>query len=235
MDNETSERVGVLHSKDLLAFANTRHLTDIIEKNWEKFAPVFKDETRAKVSFQAINSYRNTVSHNRDLRPFERDLLSGISGQIRNLVTLHLNTLSDTRTHYPVIESAVDSIGNVGIVDPLSYAVQGKFQHAFEVGDVVSFDVSGWDPRDRRLTWELATGDSTYIRPTPELHGLQGYVEPPSGNSVTLNMTMTEEHVGVLLFVGVFLRNESRFRKVTNGSVSWDDMRYFIYRVNPPV
>jgi hypothetical protein len=115
MENEHQRREGVIVSDDLLAFADTRHLTKVIGSNWETFAPVFENRVRTGVSFEALTSYRNAVQHGRRLVPFERDLLSGISGQIRNMITLHLNRVQEARRHYPVIESATDSLGNVGL------------------------------------------------------------------------------------------------------------------------
>lgn len=235
MENESNDRDGVVHSDDLLAFADTRHLTAIIEKNWPVFQPVFKNETRIKVSFEALNSYRRTVSHSRELRPFERDLLSGISGQIRNMVTLHLNTISDTRQHYPVIESAIDSLGHVGsesfYAQPMNYPL--PVMKELEVGDAVTFDAQGWDPRDRRLDWSIVANNRPFMG--AEVFS-QDSLAKASGDTVSMTLLITEDLVGLELFVAVVLRSETKHRKHKDiASLGYDDRRCFVYRVNPPM
>ena len=57
-----------------------------------------------------LDNIRNAVGHSRPLLPFERDLLSGIAGQIRNQVTIYMSTQDEAGDIYPRIESVTDQI-----------------------------------------------------------------------------------------------------------------------------
>jgi hypothetical protein len=75
---------GAVVSIDLLDYTEIYHLTGMIERNWEKFKPAFNDKGRTLAFFGVVKDVRNSVAHSRDLLPFERDLISGIAGQLRN-------------------------------------------------------------------------------------------------------------------------------------------------------
>jgi hypothetical protein len=224
-ENEEEGRHGVNVSDDLLAFTDTLHLTKIIEANWPLFAPVFKNETRTRVSFEALNSYRRTAAHNRELRPFERDLLSGISGQIRNQVALYLSEESAPAKFYPLIESVVDSHGNL----PRSgMTLQGHTKPRLQVGDVISFDCRGVDPRGLNLHWALKFARDVIIGQLTIPYG------EFMGERVTLSIAVTAAHVGEDIFAQIQLRNDSPFRRRQEIYEQYDDARTFQYAVDPP-
>ena len=227
--SEIGRRDAVKVSDNLLAFTNTRHLTTIIDSNWDEFASVFKNKTRTAVAFEALNSYRNTVAHSRELRPFERDLLSGISGQIRNQVALFLSNLSAPARFYPVIESAVDSSGNVPTGNYCPYSASDRPR--WQVGDVITFDCSATDPRGLELDWRLYAGDplSSGIA-NPVIH--YGQV---TGGKVSLRMDVTTALVMEHLHVRIDVRNAAPYR-LHNGSLDqYDDSALFCYSVDPPL
>jgi len=231
MENEHQRREGVIVSDDLLAFADTRHLTKVIESNWATFAPVFKNRVRTGVSFEALTSYRNAVQHGRRLVPFERDLLSGISGQIRNMITLHLNRVQEARRHYPLIESATDSLGNIALEGDVYPWDEDNPLAEFEVGDVLTLDASAWDPKDRKLNWLLLVSND-YMTGTWNKY----VVSTTSGNPVSVRLSLTEEMVALNLKVGLALANASPYHAHPGslGLAPYDDIRYFHYRANPP-
>jgi hypothetical protein len=229
LEAEERTREGVIVPVDLLAYTDTSHLTKIILSEWPAFLAVFKNETRTRVAFEALTSYRNASQHNRPLVPFERDLLSGISGQIRNFVTLYLNDISETRQHYPVIEFAMDSLGNPGLSgdDWISATSMAEL----EVGSVLTFDARGWDPRDRQLEWMLFVNKSYGITPYDE-----PLISTAVGNDVSLSVTITDEMVALELYVSIVLANESRYHARQGiAMVPHDDRREWLYRVNPPL
>lgn len=114
---EEKRRDGAVVSRDLLDYTETYHLTGIISDNWEKFQPVFKDKGRTLAYFGVIEDVRNSVAHSRDLVPFERDLISGIAGQLRNQVALFRSSEDQSARYYPKIERIVDGFGIEGIPD----------------------------------------------------------------------------------------------------------------------
>ncbi len=105
---EAKRRDGATVSSNLINYTETYHLTTIIEKNWEKFQPAFKDKIRTLAYFGVINDVRNSVAHSRDLVPFERDLISGIAGQLRNQVSLYRSAQTASAKYYPLIEDLKD-------------------------------------------------------------------------------------------------------------------------------
>ena len=93
---ESKRRDGAAVSADLLDYTETYHLTGLIGRNWEKFQPIFNDKARTLAFFGVIEDVRNSVAHSRDLVPFERDLISGIAGQIRNQVSLFRSSRTES-------------------------------------------------------------------------------------------------------------------------------------------
>jgi hypothetical protein len=108
---EIARRKGAAVEQNLLAYAHIYELRKIIHKNWEKFKPALLDKKHFDVYMDRVEDFRNAPMHSRELLPFERDLLSGIVGQIRNLTTLFRSQKGPDRKHYPVAESIVDSFG----------------------------------------------------------------------------------------------------------------------------
>ena len=220
-------------SDDLLAFTDTRHLTRIIEDNWDRLSRSYKNKVRTAVAFEALNSYRNTVGHNRELRPFERDLLSGISGQVRNQVALYLTNQNAPRRFYPVIESAVDSLGNLPSYGFQQFGVGGSMNNPLprlQVGDMISFDCAATDPRGLELRWQLHFGRDVIVATGKPVIPYGRVV----GERVTLNLCVTPEHVGEQMAVRIELRNSEPYRLYNQIFEQYDAAKFFHYAVDPP-
>lgn len=115
---ETKRREGRTSSNhDLLDYSDLPDLTSIIRKNW----PLFKDSLGSKKTFDVymdrLEAFRVAVVHSRDLLPFERQILSGVSGEIRNRVTIVLAGSDPDREYFPRLERARDSFGNESTED----------------------------------------------------------------------------------------------------------------------
>jgi hypothetical protein len=147
---EVKRRDGTVVSEDLLDYTETYHLTELVKKNWDSFSPVFVDKKRTEAFFGVIEDVRNSIAHSRDLVPFERDLITGIAGLLRNQVALYRSGAIDAAAqHYPLIESLKDSFGRDG--HPLGGA-PGRFSRIrLEVGDVITFVGKATDPRGGRF------------------------------------------------------------------------------------
>ena len=113
-DDQQSRR-GAIVEDDRLAYTNFYDLHTIIGKRWaEGFKPIFGDKRRFDVYLETLEGLRNVVAHNRSFLPYEMNLISGISGRLRNQVTLYRSSQDPVSQFYPVIESVVDHLGQSG-------------------------------------------------------------------------------------------------------------------------
>jgi hypothetical protein len=109
---EAARRKGAAVEQNLLAYTHLYELRKAINKNWEKFKPGLGDKKRFDVYMDRLEGFRNAPMHSRELLPFERDLLSGMVGELRNIVTIFRSQQGPDRKYYPVVETIVDSFGN---------------------------------------------------------------------------------------------------------------------------
>ncbi len=215
-DEEAMRRNGAVVQQELLAYTHLYQLHPLVTKNWEKFKPVFKDQARFKIYMKRLEDFRNAPMHSRSLLPFERDLLSGIAGELRNSLTLWRSAQAPDMSWYPTVESITDSLGNSLIVDAGIVRVAALLQ----VGDVVTFRCVGWDPQDRELTWTLHA---------------QGHIGPEInreiGSEVTLAWTVGEEHVAETSIIAIKMRSDGKYHRDKTGS---DSIVHAFYSVDPP-
>jgi hypothetical protein len=215
-EEERKSRDGAVISDDLLAFAHLYELRRVINRNWDVFKLALGEKKRLDVYLDRLEDFRNAPSHSRSLLPFERDLLSGMVGEIRNKVTLFRTTQGPDMEYYPKIEQVTDSFGN----SP-STGLESGPRLRLKAGDVVQFQCRGWDPQDRNLTWELRIGRS----------GLDGSVTTEAvGAEVTLTLVINERMVREHLLVEILMRSDGQYHR--NGF--YDELCDFYYAVDPP-
>jgi hypothetical protein len=147
---EKSRRPGAIVSEDLLDYTEHLQLGKIIQKRWQDFSSILGNKKRWDVYSDRIAALRNTPMHARELLHFERHLLAGMTGEIGNIVAMHRSTQGPDEAWYPVVESVVDSFGNV-----LGRRISENFNTRLAVGDVVRFRCVGHDPQDRELHWRI--------------------------------------------------------------------------------
>lgn len=235
---ERNKRDGLLTSEDLLAFTMLYQLHGVILKNWESFKPVFDDKPRFQVWMKEVDHVRDAIAHSRPLSPHERDLISGISGQVRNLITLYRTNKMPMQNYYPLIEYVRDSFGTDGYESNSSmdgYQIPWDHQASLrlDVSMPVSFECRGTDPRGRALEWMLGVNSELLLYQDAEEQDWQA----TDDGSIVLTWTPNEGDVGENALVSIFMRAKgtkySRQKTIT-GTRGVDDARAFIYAVNPP-
>jgi hypothetical protein len=255
--NDDKRRDGVVVSNDLLNYAYTRELTGVIESNWHQFEPVFSDEFRTAALFGIVNGVRNAIAHGRDLVPYERELISGIAGQLRNQVSLYRSTGADPSSqYYPLIESVKDSFGTEGatLYPDRTHIIR------LDVGQTVTFTGHAFNATGRTLKWRMfplrgATigissdtqpqismqqYDDAFVKGDREAAEAMVEAEYPlaaAGDSVSFEYTVEESDIGELF--GIVVRIEADGKYHRHRSTAWfindyDDSRVFRYAVNPP-
>jgi Swt1-like HEPN len=223
-DKRTEDKVrrdGAIVSDDLLAYTEFYQLEKIIKDNWQQFSAVFSDKKRTEVALGILEDVRNAIAHSRELLQFERELVSGYSGQLRNQVTIYRTRTSPATAHYPVIESVTDGLGQVGKISGDGWRRGPDYPPRLEVGETITFTCRGSDERGRELEWFL-----------------QEHSRGPFalGTSVILRWEVSTEHVGEDKTVWIRMRAvDSQFRRFHRSfEPEYDDERFFIYAVNPP-
>jgi len=212
-DEERRRREGGKVSERLIHYAQFWDLETIFVKNWELFKDCFGDQKELRFHLRRLGTYRNPEAHSRDLLPFEEHLVMGITGEIRNKVTIFRSSRQDEPEHFPRIESAKDSFGNVPSGDVGDLSVDTDL--TLRPGDRVTFDLRAWDPHGRSWTWTVAY----------DLQGHSGF--EIEGDRIVWNVG--EEHIRERAQLIIFLVGSGPYHR--HGTV--DDRVSFWYRVLP--
>jgi hypothetical protein len=211
---DIAKRRGTAVNEDLLAYTEFTQLQEIILDNWDKFAPALGKQKYIAAYFDRLNAFRNPAMHSRPLREFERDLVNGIVGELRNLAVIYRTTKGPDMEYYPKIEQVTDSFGNTPRVG-LDVGIQLRLK----VGDVVKFDCRGWDPQDRTLIWQMREGI-----------GFHQILAEAQGSEVTFELVITDEIVQEQLIVTIDMKSDGQYHR----NKYWDDSCRFYYAVDPP-
>ncbi|WP_146081198.1 hypothetical protein [Pseudoclavibacter sp. AY1H1] len=208
-------------ASDPLAYAEFYELVGLVKKNWNDVAPALGKKAVTGALLDRFDDLRNTVAHSRDLLPFEEALLAGISGEIRNRVTLYMSTQAPSGEHFARIEEVVDSFGNRidGVATLQTSNPYVQCDQVLEVGDVVTFRCRGTDPHGRGLRWHLAVAPGGVDQVIVE------------GDEVELRWTIEPRHVSSRSYAIVHLVADSAFHRWTEGV---EGMGLFFYQITPP-
>ena len=209
-----------------LSYANFYDLLTIADKHWEELAPALDKKAITFRLLERFEQLRNSVAHGRPLLAFERDLLSGIAGQIRNQVTIFMSTQDDAGEYYPRIESITDSFGHridsAGSVDHelAGSQITGK---VLRPGDVVTYTAIGTDPQDRTLRWRLTSSQTGRLL-AQELSS--------KGTPVALTWVVDDGDVTETAVVQIHMEADgARYHRF----VGFDHRAFFHYTVRPPM
>lgn len=216
---------GVLSVPDTgLSYANFYDLVTIAEKHWEPLAAALGKRASALALMKRFDNLRNAVGHSRPLLQFERDLMSGIAGQIRNQVTIYMSAQDEVGDIYPRIESITDSFGrrveSAGAIGEIAGVVD-TYDIVVHPGDTITFECQGVDPQDRELGWRLVR----WGRGPDEVVGY-------SGAPVTLRWEFSDQDVTETFSLEIFMTAHGAKYHRFGG---FDHRSYFNYRVRPPV
>lgn len=231
---EDRRRDGIAVSHDLLDYTEIYALQKIINSHWDLVKPVLDDKKRTEVYLGIILDIRNTVGHSRPIFPSERLLLAGAAGQIRNQLARYRASADGPQRHYPSLASARDSMGNVA---PSSPNFSGNYRPygppppptpRLDVGDTITFQLEGTDPRGRELVWRAHSIPSATSASFPEHYPM---IAEARGDRVEIVWTVGENDVGEDRQVAIVLSNNGRYHRHRN---TYDDGCVFRYHVNPP-
>lgn len=203
----------------LLAYTHLRELRTCLDAlSWSVFAPALGKKAAFEVLLDRVERYRNSVAHSRQLLPYEKALLEGIAGVIRTGVTIHRSTVDQDNQHYPLIEMVRDSFGNdtsdIDLSSSLNWVVT---KLRVQVGDVITFEVSGWDAQGRELTWELR-------------QVMGPILDSVTGEDARLTWIVSDSDVGIHRNIRIQLKSSGQFHRCGQH----DQSVHFTYTVDPP-
>lgn len=211
-DEEVKRREGVIVEQRLIYYSEFDDLRTIVRKNWALFGPCLGEKKTMEAYLGRLVDFRHPNRHGRELLPFERHLVTGMVGEIRNKVTIYKSQQCNEKEYFPRIEVVRDSFGNVargpaGIVDT------GLILHP---GDRVSFECKGWDPSGEALRWFYCVD--------PGLFKLDIEVDGDS-----FSWVVEESQIAELQTVSIFLLGAKSYHRH-----GWhDDGVQFKYKLRP--
>ncbi len=203
---------------EALDYAEFYELIDLVERQWTYFAAALGKKADTGALLRRFDDLRNSVAHSRELLPFERDLLSGIAGEIRNRVATFMSTVDELGNIYPTIDFVVDSYGHRLAPDPTSGG-EVRVPTVLHPGDIVTFDCAGTDPQNRTLTWRLVVINARG----------QGRQEE-QGDRVSLRWLVEPHNVRENCMVHISLKADSAYHRFGD----YDSLIAYHYRVRPP-
>jgi hypothetical protein len=155
-----SRTAGVIEER-ILYYSDFTDLYVMIKKNWDLFKPCFGDQTELRVYMEKLADFRNPDAHSRSLLPVEQQLVEGMTGELRQKITLFLSKGGGgpEPEHFARIEEVTDSFGNrsTGLASGGGVLYTGLI---LRPGDTVVFRAQAWDPQGLPLTWDLFFGAS---------------------------------------------------------------------------
>jgi hypothetical protein len=210
-DEETRRRTGGVVEQRLLYYSDFTDLIPILKKNWGDFSNCLGDWKTISVYLDRLGDFRNPEMHGRELLPFERHLVLGMSDEIRNKVTIYRSGRGPDREYFARIESVRDSFGKVASPDN-RHVDTGL---TLRPGDEVTFECKGWDPEGKPLLWRYTVRPGTFF---PELP-----------TPATFTWHVSEQHIAERQHVAIYLIAERQYHRHGDH----DDMVLFRYRVLP--
>lgn len=211
-EEEAKKRDGTMVEKRLIYFADFTDLAPIIKKHWDLFQACLGEKKTFETYMGRLEDFRNAPMHSRALVDFEQRLIQGMTGEIRNKVTLFQTEANAADRHFPRIEFVRDSFGrsaSTGDTLPPDFTVHP--------GDEIIFECSGWDPEDRPLAWII------------KIKGRQMAYEQ-EGSTCHVPWHVTDEHIGEGTFVEIQLMSDRQWHRTGAGH---DGNVYFRYAVLP--
>lgn len=211
---DAKRRDGVVPEDRLIYYSDFPDLRGIIDKYWPHFKACFGDKKAFDVYMERLEEFRNPEMHSRELVPFEQSLVDGMTGELRNKVTLYRGSKDvNLDRHFARVEHIRDSFGHsVSTDEPLGMTLTDL---VLRPGDEVLFDCVAWDPESRPGKWKAIIVNTIVAEAT--------------GLSARLRWVVRDEDIGLSCSIRIEFtadRSQHRFGQ-------YDGLLYFSYNVLP--
>jgi hypothetical protein len=214
-ESENKRQKSGARDERLIYYADFYDLKTILKKHWNLFSIAFGDFKTFEVWLSELEKLRDPDAHRRELLPHQKNLILGVSGELRTKIARYRSSQETSDSYYPRIEFVADNLGNSWKVGDSIWVQTGM---KLRPGDIIEYIVTASDPLEEPLQCQC-----TFKQ------GALGHSENwTSENSFTFEVT--EEHVGKLFMVGIFIRSSRKF----HAHQTYDDNVKFDYEVLPP-
>ena len=156
-DEEKKKFDGILIEKRLIYYSDFYDLGNIISKNWDRFKPIFDDKKRFDVLFSEMEIFRNTISHGRQLLPYQEQLVKGIIGDLKTKIVMYHNQNMGEEDYFIKILRVSDSLGSTWDNTMMAYGLFTR--KTLRVGDSIEVLIDAYDPKGREITYSIHWGD----------------------------------------------------------------------------
>lgn len=146
---ENRQKTGVVEER-LIYYADFYDLKTILKKHWDKFAVALGEWKVMEVFLGELEKLRDPNAHHRELMPHQKQLASGIAGEIRTRLIRYRSKQETSEDYFPRLESVRDSLGNIWLPPGLSNFTTGA---VLRPGDIVDFVVTASDPLGQPLSY----------------------------------------------------------------------------------
>jgi hypothetical protein len=215
-DEEPKKRPGGEVDSRLLYYADFYDAVDIVRHNWEfGFKDCFEDKRRFEVYTDRLGAFRNPDAHSRALLPFEQHLVLGMTGELRQMVTLFLSRGGGgpEPEHFARIEEVRDNFGLRVTGGSPGFA---ESPLTLRPGDVVTFTGQAWDPESSPIEWRIMCGarvETVY----------------ENGNQLDWTWEIDERDIGDRSAIVMYISTARAYKRTNDG----DDRVVLSYRVLP--
>jgi Swt1-like HEPN len=158
-DEFRRQESGVVDER-LLYYADFYDIKTILKTNWNKVPELpaaLGNWQTIEVWLSELEKLRDPDAHRRELLPHQKNLVLGVTGEIRNRLIRYRSKKETADDYFPQIESARDSLGNIWTPESRSRVV--KTRMTLRVGDRIDFVITAADPLGEALNYAIITKD----------------------------------------------------------------------------
>jgi len=148
---EQKKNDGFLFEKRIIFYADFDDLGLIIDTNWEHFLPVLKDKKRFQVFFKEVAQFKNAIKNGNTLIKSQENLLSGITMDLKNGITIYNNKKNLVDDYFISIQKISDNLGTSWTKSNS----EAQRNPILKVGDTYELLVEANDPKDRKIEYQL--------------------------------------------------------------------------------
>jgi len=148
-ENARKKSKNTLKEERLIYYSDFYNLKSIINKNWEKFVPIFHNKKRFEVFFDEMESFRNEIAHGRDLTSSQENMIAGILNDLKTLIAIYHNKNEMKDDYFIKVLKICDNLGNIWEINKRSWEV------TLREGDYYELIIDAFDPKGRKIKYKI--------------------------------------------------------------------------------
>ena len=200
----------------LIYYADFYDLKTILKKHSNLFSIALGDFKTFEVWLSELEKLRDPDAHRRELLPHQKNLILGVSGELRTKIARYRSSQETSDSYYPRIEFAADNLGNSWKIGDSNWV---KTDKKLRPGDVLEYVVTASDPLEEPLQFQYTFKQGVWGHDDKWIRE----------NSFTFEVT--DEYIGKSFYASIYIRSSSKF----HAHQTYDADVMFTYEVLPPI